>query len=156
MAPKVYIARPEDGEHFISARSYDGTEFSDTALEDFDVLNYWPPEVSVTDHPSKASGVAIIAGTAEHAEWVEVKIDSGAWKKASGTEHWSYTIDSKGLDNGQHTVYVRAYSDGQYSEVSSFSMEVDNQEELISQDLLCIAGFAILVVLIFAVTRRRR
>ncbi len=106
-----------------------------------------------------ASGTVTLTGTAEHAEKVEIKIDSGLWKLAQGTSSWSYTLDTTDLDNGKHTVYVRAYSDGKYSEIESFTIDVDNQQSIIEgvdDELLCLgAVFIFIILVVFAITRRR-
>jgi len=50
-------------------------------------------------------------GSAEVAR-VEVRIDDGPWKDASGTLGWSFDIDTTRLSNGNHTIEARS-TDGE-------------------------------------------
>jgi len=68
-------------------------------------------------------GIIEISGTAESTnsdttiQKVEIKIDpDGEWEIVSGTTNWSYTWDTTNVSNGKHTIFVRAYDGGSYSE----------------------------------------
>jgi hypothetical protein len=58
--------------------------------------------------------------------YVEYKLDDYDWRLASGTDRWSFTIDSSGLDEGTHVLQVRAY-DGyvnSYAEEATFIVDL--------------------------------
>ncbi|MCD6448494.1 MAG: hypothetical protein J7L58_05575 [Thermoplasmata archaeon] len=58
----------------------------------------------------KVEGKAII-------DRVEIKIDKGEWIPAHGTKNWSYLLDTKYLDEGNHTIYARAIIKGENASV---------------------------------------
>jgi len=75
-----------------------------------------PPVVSITNPATNGqtvSGTLAVGGTASDASGVarvEYQIDStaGAWTLASGTNSWSFSIDTTSLSNGSHSIHVRA------------------------------------------------
>jgi len=59
-------------------------------------------------------------------QFVEVKIDNGSWQLANGTASWSFEWDTTTVDNGWHTIYVRAFDGVDYSEIKSVDVYVNN------------------------------
>jgi hypothetical protein len=129
-----------------------------------------PPTCTISSPSSgtKLSGSASISGTASETDGtvqnVEVKVDSDSWNQATGTESWSYNLDTTGLSNGAHTVYARAYDGESYSSEVSVNIEVDNEgggngdsEDGDSLLMILIAVIVIIVlVIIVAVLMRGR
>ncbi len=71
------------------------------------------PRVSIS-HPKNGGRVGeilTILGTAvddDGVEKVEFRIDDGPYRTAEGTEYWSYRFDTDSLEDGTHTLSVRA------------------------------------------------
>jgi hypothetical protein len=62
----------------------------------------------------------VVSGTASfnlgNITSVEVKVCTGTWQEATGTSEWSIDYDCKYLDDGEHTIYVKARAgEGQVS-----------------------------------------
>jgi endo-1,4-beta-xylanase len=56
---------------------------------------------------STVSGTITVRGTASDnvaVATVEVRVDSGAYRLASGTTNWSHSIDTTGYSDGSHTL----------------------------------------------------
>jgi len=72
-----------------------------------------PPSASFQS-PTNATMIAgnlIISGTASDnvaLQKVEVRLDSSPWQTATGTNSWSYSLNSSNFLNGPHTLAVRA------------------------------------------------
>jgi hypothetical protein len=78
-------------------------------------------------------GVVLITGSSGpfgQVEYVEIKVDSGPWKEAFGSDEWEYTLDTKQLGNGEgHLLQARAYANGRYSPIDSMTFSVNNSQE---------------------------
>ena len=91
-----------------------------------------PPTLSVSSsiNNTKVKKAITIQGTAgvgsRPVTSVQFSIDGGPWQDATGTENWSFTVDTSKLKNGQHAVTVRAYDGTSYSEETLLNIEVDN------------------------------
>ncbi len=89
-----------------------------------------PPRVHLDAMGSVVSGVVTISGTAESPQGtiqrVEVRIGSGEWKPARGTELWTYAWDTTTLPNGAVMVSVRSYDGNTYSGVVRQQHQVTN------------------------------
>ncbi len=80
------------------------------------------PQVEIT-YPSEGDvfqqGSTInVQGTAsddESVTLVQVKVDTKPWQDATGTDSWSFQIDTSGLSVGQHTIWARSYDGFDYS-----------------------------------------
>jgi hypothetical protein len=103
-----------------------GTVFSTK----FTVVPGPPPAAPAITQPPDAStvtGTSTIQGTAEAGVTkVQVKVGDGPWVDATGTTAWTYTFDTKTLDDGVYTVRVKAFSGALSSSESSVSMLVRN------------------------------
>ncbi len=128
-----------NGQHTIYARAYDGDLYSAIYSVSVNVNNpsNLPPVVSIwaPAYGSTLSGSeAVIAGNAtdpdgDTIDFVQVRIDSGNWIEARGTNGWAawvYSLDTTTLSNGQHTIYARAYDGALYSELESVTIFVSN------------------------------
>ncbi|MDI6916465.1 MAG: Ig-like domain-containing protein [Thermoplasmatales archaeon] len=102
-------------------------------------------------------GVVEIRGTAESTnpnttiQKVEIKIDpDGEWEIVSGTTNWSYTWDTTNVSDGKHTLFVRAYDGGSYSEYYVLPLYVRTKEGgLIPEEMLpLIVGIASIMLLL--------
>ncbi|MEW6069373.1 MAG: NosD domain-containing protein [Candidatus Thermoplasmatota archaeon] len=59
-------------------------------------------------------------------QFVEIKIDKGAWQLATGTTSWSFVWDTTTVPNDWHTIYARAYDGIDYSAIKSVNVYVYN------------------------------
>ena len=93
-----------------------------------------PPSVAVTGPADgqTVKGTLTVTGTAAKGTRavtaVQYRIDSGAWTDATGTQSWSFTVDTTKLGNGVHTIEVRSYDGSLYSTIASRSVTVNNQK----------------------------
>jgi len=103
----------------------------------FEVNVNTPPNI-VIGYPQSGqtiSGSITILGTSsdldgnEQIQKVQVRIDSGSWKDATGTTGWSYSWDTNTISDGYHTIYTRAWDGTDYSSVISIMVLVDNIPE---------------------------
>ncbi len=93
-----------------------------------------PPEIEILSPSdgSIVSGVVTIQGKAwdvdgnETIQKVEIKIDNGEWKEASGTISWSYSWDTTKVANGLHKIETRCYDGVDYSSIVSINITVNN------------------------------
>jgi hypothetical protein len=93
----------------------------------------YPPEVSIICPSGPVSGTATIHGEAEdddRIERVEVRLDGGGvyeeWTRAEGDEEWSFRFDTRILENGEYTIFARAYDGDRYSAAVSCDIEIEN------------------------------
>ena len=96
-----------------------------------------PPTVTIT-YPSDGttvSGVLTIQGKAsdedgnETIQKVEIRIDDGNWIVVNGTTSWSYEWNTSQVENGEHTIYARAYDGELYSDIASIKVNVFNNHK---------------------------
>lgn len=91
-----------------------------------------PPNLIVSTPPtgSTVSGNVTISGTASDdnaVTSVTVSIDGGAAQTATGTTSWSYVLDSATLQDGIHTVAVRAWDATSQYDQETITLNVLNQ-----------------------------
>jgi hypothetical protein len=87
--------------------------------------------VNITDpsNGKKVSGKVDIKGTAQGSSAIrlEIDVDGKGWKNVTGdTSKWSYSLDTKGLKNGQHKVRVRATAELNTTAEGTVTFNVDN------------------------------
>ena len=93
-----------------------------------------PPSVSLTGPApgQTVKGQLTVTGTATKGTRavtsVQFRVDSGQWTDASGTQSWSFTVDTTKLQNGAHTIEVRASDGTMDSDIASRSVTVNNQK----------------------------
>lgn len=104
-----------DGEHTVSARSFDGNRYSPLDQVNVTVDNeVAAPAISVDQPPpgAQVNGTVEIRGTASSAEGsvdrVEVRVRDGAWQEAEGTGNWSYRWDTADFTPGAYEITARA------------------------------------------------
>ncbi len=91
-----------------------------------------PPAVSITAPASGAtvSGTITVTGTASSSlsiSSVQVAVDSGGFSNASGTNSWSFSLDTASLSNASHTLTAKATDSSQGTALSSVvSITVNN------------------------------
>ncbi|MEE9150969.1 MAG: Ig-like domain-containing protein [Thermoplasmata archaeon] len=92
-------------------------------------------------------------------EYVEYRIDDGEWTRTTGINQWSFKIDMKSLENGEHSIYIRAYDGDIYSQEVKLTIEVNNPEELGFWALLIIGAIIVIATVIkvaFVISKVRR
>jgi len=77
---------------------------------------------------------------------VSLRIDGGDWSVASGTENWSFGLDTASLPNGRHVVEARAFDGGLFSEPRSIDITVGNPKSGVTTDDL---PFCLPVIVVF-------
>ena len=82
---------------------------------------------------------------------VELSVDGKSWKPATGTASWSYTLDTKALTNGRHTILARAWDGQAYSLNASVTVDVDNPVVSDGSDSLLPLVLIVLVIAAVAV-----
>lgn len=111
-----------DGAHKISARSFDGLDYTIPPVESMVIVSNPnnPPVVSI-GQPAEAavvSGNVTISGSASDPDTgdavtaVQVAIDNGQWANATGTTSWSYVWATATYNDGPHAIRARS-SDGE-------------------------------------------
>jgi hypothetical protein len=132
----------DDGEYSVHIRAYDGDrEFSDEFVAGILVKNpkqkvdLTPPTVTIeTQFSGVLKDTIPVTGTVSdesgYIEFVETRIDSGSWKRASieNMDTWSTEIITRSLENVEHTFTVRAYDGKAYSVEKSAQFIVDNPD----------------------------
>ncbi|UCF07448.1 MAG: hypothetical protein JSW28_07285, partial [Thermoplasmata archaeon] len=125
-----------NGEHMITVRAIDDSGAYSQERSIAVIVNNGgniPPNVYITSHSGGevVYGEIRIKGSASdqdgNVESVEVKIDGGQWKSASGTSAWTFTWDTTSYRNGEHVIYARAKDDAnEYSKMKSVTLIVNN------------------------------
>ena len=151
----------DDGDYTISARVFDGEEYSED-LVNVHVDNPHKPTLFVTsDIPDEVSGTFAILGTASDSDGkitrVEIRVDSGQWKTVEGTSKWGYSLDTTDLSNKDHTIKIRAFDDeGEFYE-ETITISVNNPEsEFWNLVVIFIIVLIILIIIGAAVKARRK
>ncbi|UCE36017.1 MAG: hypothetical protein JSW00_10685 [Thermoplasmata archaeon] len=146
----------DDGEYNISARAFDGTDYSIVEFVIVHVDNPHAPTLSITSYiPEKVSGTITIEGTASDEDGditqVEIQIDSGSWEEAEGKTGWSFQLDTTELSDGEHTITIRATDDEGESVEETLTIEVDNAEDLSELPLWMLLLLVVILILIVAI-----
>jgi hypothetical protein len=86
-----------------------------------------------------STGTLTIAGSASDAnriDGVQVSLDNGTtWNNAAGTENWSYTFNSKIVEDGTHVVFIRVRDRYGVSGLYSSLVNIDNTAPEVSLEL---------------------
>lgn len=128
-----------DGEHTVSARSYDGENHSEVRTRNVTVDNGESggsdgeaPSVTI-DEPAEGaevSGTTDVRGTASDPDGnvtdVRFRIDDGPWAQADGTDNWSFSWDTTQHADGDHTITVEAVDDGNQTATAQRNVTVAN------------------------------
>jgi len=117
--------------------------------------NYQPMVVVISPKQGdKVEGEIEVSGEAadpdywDKIEYIEYRIDEGEWSRATGTNQWSFNIDMKSLENGEHVIYVRAYDGELYSEEAKLTIEVNNPPDMGLWLLVAIAAIILIATVI--------
>ncbi|UCG68713.1 MAG: hypothetical protein JSV09_13050 [Thermoplasmata archaeon] len=125
----------KNGEHAIYARAEDDAR--ENSEKDSIVLfvenkgNTRPQVDILFPTTGTISNTVVIRGTSSDSDgdgtitYVQVKIQ-GDWEEAQGTTSWSFTWDTTVLDDGEYTIYARAFDGIEYSLEKSLVVWVDN------------------------------
>jgi serine protease AprX len=88
------------------------------------------PPVVFINPLNNANGTILVTGTASSARAtvvsVEVRIDPGAYRMASGTTAWSYSWNTTAYADGAHYITARAFDGTLYSYEVRILVQVDN------------------------------
>ncbi len=126
----------EDAEYTISARAFDGEDYSEIDEVSVTVKNEKEnekPTVSITkpEDAEEISGIYRIKGTASdedgEIEKIEVKIEN--WEDAKGTTSWYFDWDTTEVLSGKYTISARAFDGAHYSKICSVNVTVKNEKE---------------------------
>jgi hypothetical protein len=123
-----------------------------------------PPVVSITSLKDNATvdGKITILGEASDPdgdstiEFIEVRVDDNNWELAEGKTVWSYVLDTEDYDDGEHTLYVRAFDGREYSEEYSLTIKVDNEGDALSIWLIMTIIALIVAIVLIAVALKTR
>lgn len=128
-----------------------------------------PPVITVTSpkQGDKVKDKIEVKGTAtdpdegDKVQYVEFRIDDGEWTQITGTALWSFEIDPKSLENGEHSIYIRAYDGELYSEEAKLTIQVNNPEDLGLWLLIVIAAIVVIgsiikIAFIISKVKKRR
>ncbi len=142
-----------DGYYTVSARAFDGIDYSGIDSITLYVDNPHAPTLVVTSGvPEKSSGTIMIFGTASDVDGtilkIEIQIDSGEWRELQGTTDWSYMLDTTKLDNGKHTIRIMVTDDEGEFQMQTLTFEVENPEEIPWFALLILITIIMLVMVI--------
>ena len=149
------------GDHTFVIRCFDGIQFSEQASVTFFVNQL--PTVNIVDHADGQTYVDVVVfkGTASddvHVERVEVRIDFGDWFLVTGTENWTYSIDTKGLEEGEHIIDVWVFDDDGRPAImtTTFVYKVSDDWESNSWPYLMIVVVGIVIVIAAVLIYRQR
>lgn len=122
------------GSHRITARVTDDdgnneTDAVNVTINQAPELTIQRPRANVT-----VAGNVSVTGTAEDPEEalerVEIQVDDGPWRNATGTSNWAATWNTTGMADGNHTVTVRAFDGAKRPAAQdSVNVTVSNEQE---------------------------
>lgn len=125
------------GRHKVTLKVDDGAGHNSSASVDVTVITKIPPQERITLEIHRPvvgtvlEGVVEVSGTATaevgEIARVEVSIDQGPWRAAVGAASWTYSLDTRELDDGLHTLRVQASTDGGVSREATQFIEVRNE-----------------------------
>jgi Bacterial Ig domain len=129
-----------DGAHTVSAVATDTARNTATAAVQITISNGAGPSTVPSNAPptvwidapasgATVSGALSVAGRAADdvgVARVEVQVDGGTWRSASGTTSWTAAIDTTTVTNGTHTIAARATDTAGQQTTASISVTVSN------------------------------
>ena len=110
------------------------------------------PTIAITfpGEGDTVKGTVTVLGTASDEdgtiEKVEITIDGGTWLPATGTDSWSFVVDTEELENGEYSIKTRCFDGENYSEEKSITVKVENNNEEGGDDSF-LPGFGVMVLL---------
>jgi len=150
---------------FVTRLSYRGNlkDLTDDAIFSLYPLSKpdWPIFMHVVSKLYELSGKQTINGIAwdPDAEVIEIqyRIDNDTtWRVADGKTHWSFEFNTITLDDGNHTLYLRALRKNGvtpiYSQIYSFSFSTNNSnDEILSGQQMQTAAFLLTMFVVLSV-----
>jgi predicted phage tail protein len=112
--------------------SYNGNDIATKSIEILPTPQNERPTISILSPTAgeEVAGEVVVQGVADDNEstlqYVEVKIDTGAWTKANGTTSWNYSWNTTFFTNGPHLIFARSFDGLVFSEVASVGVIVNN------------------------------
>ncbi|MBU0956062.1 MAG: hypothetical protein KKI09_11595 [Spirochaetes bacterium] len=130
----------EDNEHLFEAYAVDVYGVAgETVSRQFRVSREEPagqllsPDVSITNRT-----MVVMNGVASDANGIKevwISFDNGnSWNRAVGTEEWEYTLDTRILQDGVHSIYLRFVDGYDITGFSAGLISVDNTAPLVDLD----------------------
>jgi hypothetical protein len=125
----------DNGVYLVIAEVYDGEYFDDTTVNLTVVISLnTPPTVDILtpEDGSKVEKTININGTANDIDGtvnlVEIRIDNvGSWLLCDGTDTWEFSLNTRSLSKGQHSIVARSYDGNSYSAIDSITINVDDE-----------------------------
>lgn len=121
------------GAYSLSFRAWDGENYSVPAtITVFLIISTEKCSIVISFplNNTAVSGNVVIEGmvirNGASVDFIEVNIDDGPWIKANGTDTWVFSWDTMNEENGPHTITARCFYSGEYSEIQSIQITVDN------------------------------
>ncbi|MCK4444681.1 MAG: right-handed parallel beta-helix repeat-containing protein [Thermoplasmata archaeon] len=110
------------------------------------------------------SGTCTIEGSSSDpdgtVERVDIRIGSGSWQTATGTESWSFDWDTTSYSNGDYSIEIRVWDGQDFSTLSSVSITVNNPDDPIATwgwtPLPLLIVLIVIVIIVAALVLRRR
>jgi hypothetical protein len=79
---------------------------------------------------------------------IEINIDGGEWITVGASGQWYHDLSLSGLENGNHTIYARAFDGNDYSAEASVRFFVAGEEPKSEKPLSPIVPVFIIVLLV--------
>lgn len=162
--PSFAISILKTGSHTISLMAQDDLGvWSEPAAMDIEIVTpAHPPTAAITSpaNGSTVSGTVTIQGTASDTngddtiQKVEISVDGGSWTEAVGTTTWTYSLDSKGISDGDHSIRLRSYDGVDHSDIQTITITVKNDEGTSGdgEDEGLIPGFSLVQIIVSLAT----
>jgi len=136
-APYSYswdTTKTANGIHTLQAVAKDTAGNSTTSAGDTVTVNnpVAPPVVTITSpaNGSTVSGIVTVSGTASSSlsiSLVQLSVDGASFANATGTNTWTFTLDTGSLSNGSHSLVAKTTdSAGNTAQSTSISVTVSN------------------------------
>ncbi len=124
------------GAHRVTLHVDDGQGHNSTDQVAVNVVKPVPPEDRLhldvlSPRPgSMLTGEIVVSGTVNYelgpVAMVELAVDGDGWRPAEGTNSWSISLDTTLLEDGVHSLVVKATAEDTVVKVESFLVEVRN------------------------------
>ena len=146
----------ENGGHTIRVRAFDQESTSAEVVLTIDVLNSVVQNIKPTviilspEDKAEVSETITISGNATDEdgviERVEISIDGGDWITIEEIDSWNFEWDSTTVDDGDHTVRVRAFDGTDYSDVVPLTLSVSNEDDGDGEGFIPFPGVAVFLL----------
>lgn len=137
----VPLSSLTDNEHYISVYAEDihGVVGEQTAIPFRVSLEEPKGEVILPAISSTVKGVTLLSGVASDANGikkVQISVDNGnTFNDAIGTDNWTYSFDTRLLQDGTHVVFLRVYDNYGIQGLYSSLINIDNTAPEIQLEL---------------------